>query len=162
VLLHEEPPVAPAAGGLGGDGDDEVAAGHDIDVMATTPGGTVNREAIEVAQPPLVAIARRVRRERGVDPGLGHDPRAVPLTAVEVEVAKASHVARAERQAPAAGTVPLRVLGPARTGALSTALCLGHAERGKEVLVGEGARGAAGLAGTARRRERYCPVIDAS
>ena len=106
-----------------------------------------NKDAVHVSQPPLIAVAWRMRRDRVLDPLLGDDLFAVPVATVEIQVSEPGHVSGLENQPPSPDTVPLGIPRPP-PGLVSEHVCLAvgvshvggrlvHAKGLKQVLGGE-------------------------
>src|SRR6478672_1877357 len=111
--------------GVGGDDDDEVAVGHDLDELSAESPGQVGGVAGGGADPPLVAVAgggavggRCVGGGGVADPGGGYELSALPAAAVEVEGADLGHVPGAEFEESEPGVSVLRVDRPGEAGGL--------------------------------------------
>ncbi|MDY6875687.1 MAG: hypothetical protein SWK90_05740 [Chloroflexota bacterium] len=83
-LLQEKPPVSPPATWLGCDYDDEVFLRYAKDMLSPLTDSGENKDAVHVSQPPLIAVAWCVCRDRVLNPLLGDDLFAIPLTTVEI------------------------------------------------------------------------------
>ena len=70
------------------------------------------KDAVHVSQPPLIAVAWCVWRDRVLNPFLWDDLFAIPLTTVEIQVSKPGHISGLENQSPSSDAVALGILGP--------------------------------------------------
>ncbi len=72
----------------------------------------VNKDPVNIPQPPLVAVAWGVRGDGVLNPIRWDDLFATPMAAIEVEVSKAGHIPGFEHQSPTPDAVPLGIPGP--------------------------------------------------
>jgi hypothetical protein len=85
-VLQKRPRFTPPAPQPGGDHHDQVFLRNADDVLPALTDSGVGEDAVQILQPPLIAITRRVGSDRVRNPLLRDDCFAIPLTPVEIEV----------------------------------------------------------------------------
>ena len=97
-------------------------------MLSPATGSGEYENAVHVSQPPQVAVAGCVWRDGILNPLRRDDLCAIPLTAVEVQQAKPSHIPEPENKSPTSSAVALGIRGPPHA-SVTEHVCLAIAVR---------------------------------